>query len=40
MPEWSNGVDLGSTGVVPAEVRILFPALGNQTSNIKLSTGD
>lgn len=26
MPEWSNGQDLGSCGLVPTQVRILFPA--------------
>ena len=26
MPEWSNGVDSKSTGLVPTQVRTLFPA--------------
>jgi hypothetical protein len=26
MPEWTNGPGLGPGGLVPSEVRILFPA--------------
>jgi hypothetical protein len=26
VPEWSNGVGLGPTGLVPTQVRILSPA--------------
>ena len=33
MPEWSNGLDLRSSGLVPAKVRFLLPAF---TINEKL----